>query len=262
MSTLRELTEYHKPSTIDEAIKLLRRRKVRTVPIAGGGDLLPSAPRDVQAVVALSGLGLSYVRVSAAGGFEIGATTTLQTILEDARLRDYADGTLIKAIADTASRNVRAAATIAGSLVSAAGNSPLFTVLLALDAQLIRRGLREQTIALADWTHQAGTLILQVTLPALANGVRCTYEKVARTPTDLPIVCVAACATKASDAFRNTRLALGGVADRPVLLALGETNPEQAVESARASIEPASDYFASAAYRREMIGVLVRRALA
>ena len=36
MPTLRELTEYHKPATIDEAVKLLRRRKIATRPIGGG----------------------------------------------------------------------------------------------------------------------------------------------------------------------------------------------------------------------------------
>ncbi|HTP09512.1 MAG TPA: molybdopterin dehydrogenase, partial [Anaerolineae bacterium] len=63
MPTLRELAEYHKPTTLDEALRLLRRTSVRTVPLAGGTSLVPSAARDVQAVVDLSALDLSYIKV-------------------------------------------------------------------------------------------------------------------------------------------------------------------------------------------------------
>ena len=136
MPTLRELVEYHRPADIEEAVKLLQRTNVRTVPIAGGTALVPSAARNVEAVVDLGALGLSYIKTSEVaenlGGLEIGATTTLQMIAEDDRVRDYADGVLVKAILDTASHNVRDAATIAGSIVAGEGNSPLLTTLLAL----------------------------------------------------------------------------------------------------------------------------------
>src|SRR5512147_2265316 len=101
MPTLRDLTEYHKPTDLDEAVKLLRRRKIRTVPLGGGGDLVSTAPLNIQAVVDLGELGLSYIKpisfppddnpaddgLSPAGGggaLEIGATTTLQTLVDDA----------------------------------------------------------------------------------------------------------------------------------------------------------------------------------
>ena len=64
MPTLRELTEYHKPSTLDEALKLLRRTRVKTVPLAGGTSLVPEAAHDVQAVVDLSALGLSFIKTA------------------------------------------------------------------------------------------------------------------------------------------------------------------------------------------------------
>ena len=199
MPTLRELTEYHKPETLEEAMKLLRRTSIKTVPLAGGTSLVPSAAPEVQAVVDLGALGLSFIKTSEVSenlrGLKIGATTTLQTIVDHAELRTYADGVLTVAILDAASRQTREAATIAGSIVSAAGNSPLFTALLALDARLtVRagRGTREAEVALPYFTPQPRALILQVTLPVLSDGTHAAYEKVARTPADLPIVCVAA----------------------------------------------------------------------
>ena len=78
MPTLRELTEYHQPSTLDEALKLLRRTRIKAVPLAGGTSLVPQAARDVQAVVDLNGLGLSFVRQ--APDWQIGAATKLQAL--------------------------------------------------------------------------------------------------------------------------------------------------------------------------------------
>jgi len=261
MPTLRTLTEYHTPTTIDEAVKLLRRRKIRTRPIGGGTALVPEASPDAQAVVDLSALGLSYVKtfeVSAIAnlpGLEIGATTTLQTLIDDARVQAYANGVLVKALLDTANRNTREAATLAGSIVASDGKSPLLATLFALGAQLHVRGLaREQAVALEEFSPRTGTLILSVTLPALPADAHAAYEKVARTPADLPIVCVAALTSAA-----GLRLALGGVGDQMVLIDADAPTLEEAVELAQASIDPPTDYFASSDYRREMIGVLVRR---
>ena len=149
MPTLRELAEYHKPATLDEALKLLRRTRIKTVPLAGGTSLVPGAARDVQAVVDLAALDLSFVRQGQ--GLQLGATTRLQALADHEAVRAYADGVLGNAILDSASRHTREAASLAGSIVAAPGNSPLFTALLALDARLIvrtARSTREDEIAL------------------------------------------------------------------------------------------------------------------
>jgi CO/xanthine dehydrogenase FAD-binding subunit len=278
MPTLRELAEYHKPTTLDEALKLLRRTRIKTVPVAGGTRLVPEAARDVRAVVDLSALGLSYIQTSEVsptapssgvlrknfGSLAIGATTKLQAIADHEAARAYADGVLVEAILDSASRNTREAASLAGSIVAAPGNSPLFTALLALDAYLIvrgARGTREDEIALPYWTPQPRSLILRVTLPALQASTRAAYEKVARTPADLPIVCVAARATVADQQLRDIRLALGGVAEKPIVITQPAGSIDHLAQLAVSAITPSDDYFATADYRREMIGVLVKRAL-
>src|SRR5512143_1632061 len=225
MPTLRELTEFHQPTTLDEALKLLRRTSLKTVPLAGGTSLVPEAARNVQAVVDLSALGLSFIKTAEVSenlrGLEIGATTKLQAIADHEAARAYADGVLVAAILDSASRHIREAASLAGSIVAAPGNSPLFTALLALDARLIvrtARGTREEEIALPYWMPQPRSLILRVVLPAWPDNTRAAYEKVARTPADLPIVCVAARATIDQDQRRDIRLALGGVAEKPIVI--------------------------------------------
>jgi CO/xanthine dehydrogenase FAD-binding subunit len=262
MPTLRELAEYHQPKTLDEALKLLRRTSLKTVPLAGGTSLVPEAAHDVQAVVDLNALDLSFVRPEP--DLQIGATTKLQTLVEHAAVRAYADGLLVTAILDTAARHTREAASLAGSIVAAPGNSPLVTALLALDAHLIvraARGIREDEIALPYWTPQPRALILRVILPALPDNTHAAYEKVARTPADLPIVCVAARATIDHNQLRDVRLALGGVAEKPIVITQPTGSIEELAQLAVSTVTPADDYFATADYRREMIGVLTKRVL-
>jgi carbon-monoxide dehydrogenase medium subunit len=263
MPTLRDLVEYHKPTSFEEALKLLRRPNVRTVPIAGGTALVPSAAREVEAVVDLNALGLAYIKTSEVsenlGGLEVGATTTLQSIVESDLVRDYAGGVLVKAALDTATRNIRDAATLAGSIVAAEGNSPLLTTLLALDARLVVRGDQEEEVAVSKWTPHARSLIVRVILPPVSKDVHVAYEKVARTPADMPIVCVAVRARIDNDQLHEARIALGGVAAKPIVIETADATLEQAIRLATEAIDPPSDYFASAAYRREMIGVLIKR---
>jgi probable selenate reductase FAD-binding subunit len=262
MPSLRELTEYHKPATLDEALKLLRRTRIKTVPLAGGTSLVPEAARDVQAVVDLDALDLSFVRPGP--DLQLGATTRLQALADHEAVRAYAAGMLVKAILDSASRHIREAASLAGSIVAAPGNSPLFTALLALEARLIvraARGTREDEIALPYWTPQPRSLILRVVLPAWPGNMRAAYEKVARTPADLPIVCVAARASIDQHELRDVRLALGGVAERPIVITQSAGSVEDLAQLAVSTVTPPHDYFATAGYRREMIGVLVKRIL-
>ncbi len=262
MPTLRGLTEYHQPTTLDEALKLLRRTSLKTMPLAGGTSLVPVAAAEVQAVVDLNALELSFVRQGQ--DLQIGSTTKLQALADHEAIRNYIDGVLAKAILDCASRNTREAASLAGSIVAAPGNSPLFTALLALDAHLIirtARGTREDDVALPYWTPQPRSLILRVSLPTVANNTHAAYEKVARTPADLPIVCVAARAAVEDQHLWDIRLALGGVAEKPIVITRPAGSIEDLAQLAVSTVTPSDDYFATADYRREMIGVLTRRTL-
>ena len=194
----------------------------------------------------------------------MGATTKLQTMVDHEAVRAYADGVLVEAILDSAARHTREAASLAGSIVAAPGNSPLFSVLLALDARLIvraARGTREDEVALPYWTPQPRSLILRVVLPALPANAHAAYEQIARTPADQPIVCVAARASVDQNQLRDIRLALGGVAEKPIVIAQPAGTIDDLAQLAVSTVTPPDDYFASADYRREMIGVLTRRVL-
>jgi len=298
---LLNLGEYHRPDTIDQAIDLLRRGAPNTVILAGGTALMasgrtvtsPLAPLktglterdDVEAVVDLQNLALSYVRAQGAT-LHIGATTTLQKLADTPDIQTFASGVLAEAAGAVDNRNVRNAATVGGNVASARGQDILLTTLLALDASLTvhvpgplssERDQAPRQLPLAGFLNYRerllgeGALIAQLSLPLLIGPLGAALATVARTPRDQPIVCAIARLELAKGIAANVRLALGGVAPLPVrayeaeqLLerkALSDESIAEAAARAASGLTPPADFRGSAEYRQEMARVLAQRAL-
>jgi len=253
------IIEYNRPQTIEEALKLLQRSDPKTVPMGGGSAINKPSP-EALAVVDLQALGLNGLSVQG-NLVQLGATLSLQTLLDQLEAGDLQSSRLAPALAQVvtheATYNLRQTATVAGTLVAADGRSPFATALLALDAGLVVLP-GEETLSLGDVLplRQArlnGRLITQVSLPGNAS---LAYESVARTPADRPIVC-AAVATWPSG---RTRVALGGFGACPTL-AMDGTEAEGAETAARNACSQAGDQWASAEYRQEVAATLVKRCL-
>lgn len=245
------ITEYHRPNTIEEALRLLARQDVKTLPL-GGGSVLNTPQPQQYAVVDLQALGLN--RIEKKGNTLLaGATATLQELLDTPDL----PVALTKAIQHEATYNLRQVATLAGTLVAAGGRSPLATVWLAMDAQITvlpgeeRVGVGE--LLLTREERLPGRLIISIALPL---NVSLAYQYVARTPADQPLVCAAAARWSSG----RTRLALGGYGEAPIL-AMDGPEAEGAVEAARSAYFNAGDQWASAEYRREIAAILAQRCL-
>jgi aerobic carbon-monoxide dehydrogenase medium subunit len=270
------LTEILHPPTLAEAVRLLRRPNVKTAILAGGTTLVPQARRDVQSLVDLRDLKLAYIKREG-NALRIGATTTLQDIATSPNVPPV----LVQAAHASAPINVRNAATLGGVLASSGFNAPLPVMLLALDAVLViyspeaRQSPLSSFLAYREKLLRDGALIAEVGLPF--SDARMAFEKVSRTPSDAPIVCVAVKlrldngVARDGVTVRDVRLAVGGVGPLAVRLARAELALEgkpltesliaQAAEAAAKEVNPPSDFLASSEYRKEMVKVLVRRAL-
>src|SRR5215831_20257936 len=88
---LLNLLEYHWAEDIDDALLLLARTDIKTVPLAGGTYLLGLQNDSIQAVVDLRDLGLAYITEDARG-IHIGAMTTLQSMADAPVLKNLAMG--------------------------------------------------------------------------------------------------------------------------------------------------------------------------
>ena len=270
---MRNVKEYHRPQQLAEALELLARSEVITAPIGGGSDLIAAGSREVEAVVDLQDLNLAFIETEA-DALRIGATTTLQTLIDAPPTAKAWGGKLHAVLSYTAARNLREAGAIAGTLVSAESNQPLAVLLLALDAALVVLDHRSESIvALGDFLSDrnrflTNALISEIVIPLPRAGERAAFEKVSRTPADMPIVCVAARARVDAGVGRDVRVGVGGVGARPMRVAAieqaleGRAMDAQAItRSAFDSIETMADFMGSAEYRREMALVLLQRAL-
>ncbi len=284
------LKEYHRPQGLMEAIELLKRKEPRTVVLGGGTWLVGEAPRDVEAVVDIANLGLNRIVVEG-NLLRIGAAVTHQKLVESELLGPSAPGAL-HIIGETAQAmsglNIRNRATIAGAVVTADASSPLVTALLACDAEVVVAGAKDKSKAVQDpgdfWkviplagflTYRQqildeGTLITEIRMPMPTPDTRSSYQRVARTPKDHPIVCAAASFAMKDGIAGNVRVAVGGVAPTPIRFSRLEFGLEKKrladwfeseLEAQMQMITPQSDWLGSAEYRREMARLLVRRAV-
>ncbi len=245
------IVEYHRPDSLEEALRLLGRMEIKTRPL-GGGTVLNAPDPEKYAVVDLQALGLN--KISKKGNsLLVGATATLQALLDTSDL----PAALYKAIRHEATYNLRQVATLAGTLVASNGRSPLATVLLAMDAQVTLLPGEEQVgvgeLLLTREERLPGRLIASIAFPL---NIRLAYQYVARTPADQPLVCAAVARWSSG----RTRLALGGFGEAP-LLALDGPEAGGAAEAARNAYFSADDQWASAGYRREVAAALAQRCL-
>ncbi len=245
------ITEYHRPQTLEEALKLLSAPNTRPL---GGGTGLTHPSDESFAVVDLQALSLDRVH-KFGKHLEIGAIVTLQSLLESA----HSPTALKTAIELEAPLNLRTMGTVAGALVTCDGRSPFAVVMLALDAQLTVDDEQSIVYGLGDLLpirHELlkGKLITKIEIPL---QTKLSFETVARSPADKPIVCTALAQWPSG----RTRLVIGGWGKVPTLAMDG--NEASGVEAAaRNAAHDAADQWASAEYRSAVAAVLAKRCLA
>jgi carbon-monoxide dehydrogenase medium subunit len=271
---------FHRPRDITEAVRLLDDGGGGGRFVAGGTDIAVQADRSVRFLVDITRLGLNYIRQNGRG-WAIGATTPMAELEKSAAVRAMAGGILAQAAATCGSVQNRNMATLGGNLVNASPAADTATPLLVLNAAVVLEdGRGRRTVALADFfsgphrTVLGGALLVEVVLPELPAGIRAgwSFQKLGRTLSDISLVNVAAgIGLDGEGRVQWVRIALGAVAPAPMRagkaegLLVGRKLESGAIEEAAAEaareVSPISDIRASADYRRQMSGVLVRRAL-
>ena len=245
---LLNLLEYHWAEHIDDALLLLARLDVKTVPLAGGTYLLGLQNDSIQAVVDLRELGLAYITEDARG-VHIGAMTTLQNMVDAPMLKNLAMGLLARAaLASSSSRLIRNCATLGGTLgAGAASQADLLTALAVMDAEVVLRSNSKSQVNLSGGTfdhpglalsgvtlrgkqerrvpssvlsleRRPNELIVELLIPHPAPGCGTSFMRVGRTSADGALLNAAALVEVTNGIYQRVRLALGGVNMDPVRL--------------------------------------------
>jgi len=232
---MRNVTGYERPSTIEAALRCLRRRDA--VVLAGGTRL--NAKRDEHPVVLVDLQALRLDRIERSGDdrLAVGAMVTLQALASHPAVPTAVREAARRELPST----LRAVATLGGCVATADRESELFATLLVHDTRV--RTATGAVLALEDTGLPRGRDFF--TSVEFATSGACASARTGRTRADRPIV--AAVARRAPDG--SCRLALSGVSSRPLLVDdLDE-------------LDPPSDFRGSPEYRRALATTLVARAL-
>src|SRR5215218_783314 len=257
--------EYARPSSVDEAVRLLGAHDGARA-LAGGQTLTNvmkarAAAPDV--LVDLNDLAeLRAISRSGDGGLELGAMVTLSELMRSPEV-DEARPILAAVASQIADVQVRNRGTIGGNICSNDPTNHLPPVVAALGATMTIRGVDgERTVGAEDFfpgvymtAVAPGELLTKVVIPA-AGGARDGFASV---PIGKDGTCIVNAAATVQDG--QARIALGCVAAVPVLVtsAVDEAAVRQAVQDAE--LDPPSDVHASADYRRHLAQVVAVRAL-
>jgi carbon-monoxide dehydrogenase medium subunit len=272
--------DYVAPSTVDEAIRALSEAGEDAKLIAGGQSLLPVLRLRMAAPTTLIDLGrISELRGVRDDGdaIVIGATTTHHEVMRDPLIADHAE-LLAKATATVADPQVRHRGTFGGSLAHADPAGDLLAPTLALDAEMVVRGMDgTRTVPAAEFFSDFFTtalapdeILVEVRVPK-HTAWRAHYEKFNRVAQAWSIVAVAATVRTEGGTIAEARIGLTNMASVPVRARaveealVGQPATEEAIraaaERAAEGTSPTTDSNADAEYRQHLARVLTGRAL-
>ena len=276
--------DYFEPRTLQEAATLLKHGQGRASILAGGTDLLVEIKEHVRRpeyVVNIKRIpDLNGLRFDETGGLKIGALVTARAV-ETCPVITQSYAGLAQAVRELGSIQVRNRATIVGNLCRASPSADTAPPLIADGAWITIFGLNgERGLPLEEFFTGPGKTVLgpdeialALALPSPLPHTGKIYIKHGRRKAmELATVGVAVSLTLADGVCQEIRIVLGAVAPTPIRANQAEAvlrnKPleqglvEMAAQAAVNESRPISNVRGSAQYRREMVGVLTKRAIA
>ncbi len=273
--------DYHAPSSVEEAIALLKKHREDAKLLAGGQSLIPAMRFRLAAPETLIDInrieGLQYIE-ERGDHLAIGALTR-ETQIEESPLvsRSYhllADTT--KVIADPLVRN---RATVGGNIAHADPANDHPATMLAYGAQIVARGPGgERTIAIDDFftglfetSLAADEILTEIRIPKPKTGSGGAYTKIERKVGDYAVAAVAVQLRLDGDKVSHARIGLTNVSPVPLratdaeseLVGTAGTDDvlEAAGQAAAAQSDPSADLRGTVEYKRDLVRVLTKRTI-
>jgi len=269
--------DYVAAGSYDEAVRLLAESAgagYEPKILAGGQSLMPMLNLRLAHPDLLIDINPADQRPPsvADGVLRLPALTRHRVLLEHGLVRQHCP-LLAEAVRHVGNVRVRNRGTIGGSLAHADPTSEIGCCALATGARVVARGPEgERTVPVSDlfagyWATTLDTeeIITDLLIPIARPRQGWSFHEMVRRTSDFAIVAVGVIFNSAerTGELASARVALAGVADRVVLAdpELMDTDPDEAAARIAATLEPADDVHASAAYRRRLARVLTARAL-
>jgi carbon-monoxide dehydrogenase medium subunit len=272
--------EYAAPTSLDEAISLLRQHGDEAKVLAGGHSLLPLMKLRLAAPALLVDIGrirgLNFIREDG-NTIAIGALTPY-VALEDSDLLRRRVPLLAQAAGMVGDQQVRNRGTLGGAVAHAdpAGDMP--SVVTALGGTIVARGPNgERTIPAGEFFQDVFTsalspeeIVTEVRIPATDSAGQ-NYQKFRRRSIDWAIVGAAVSVNRSNGSIGDASVVLTNVGPTPMRAAAVEQalagQPasadavRQAAEQASEGLDPSAELYASRDYKLHLARVITRRAL-
>ena len=274
---------FESPSTLAEALKIMKASGEKARPICGGTDLLiqmragvrqPAVVVDIKKVKEMREL-----KFSSKSGLKLGAAVSCIDVAENADMRRYYPG-LTEAAHLIGSLQIQNRASVGGNLCNGSPAADTTPALIALKAKARIAGgkatrdvpVEEFVLSPGRTVLKPGELLVQLLIPAPAPHSSDAYLRfIPRNEMDIAVVGVGASVTLSGGVVKAARIGLGAVAATPLLAEkaaesligkkLDESTLATAARLASETSSPIDDMRGTAEYRRHVTGVLTRRAL-
>ena len=274
---------YEAPSTLADALKIMKAHGDKARPICGGTDLLiqmragvrqPDFVVDIKRVKEMREL-----KFNAKSGLRLGAVVPCIDVAENPEMQRHYPG-LTEAAHLIGSLQIQNRASVGGNLCNGSPAADTTPALIALRARARIAGARsEREVPVEEFVVspgrtvlKPGELLVQLLIPAPAPHSSDAYLRfIPRNEMDIAVVGVGASVTLSGDTVKAARIGLGAVAATPLFAdqasesLIGKKLDENALAAAaRLASEKASpidDMRGTAEYRNHVTGVLTRRAL-
>jgi carbon-monoxide dehydrogenase medium subunit len=276
--------QYFSVSTVKEACNLLAQYGLDAKVLGGGQSLVNLMKQNLinpEYIIDIKDVSdLDYIRFDKTDGLRIGAMTTHRSIETSSVVREQFP-ILTEMEHTLASLPVRNWGTVGGNLVHADPASDLAPTLMALGADVTLAGSTgDRVVSLDDFfidffetVLQPDELLTEIHIPNAGRGSGYFY-KFAQRKTDLAVVNVAThliVSSKDKDLLKEIRIVMGSVGPTPLrsknaedLLkgkSITQTLIEEAAGISAEEAQPVTDINGSEEFKREIIRVIVRRAV-
>jgi carbon-monoxide dehydrogenase medium subunit len=274
--------DYHRPSSVKEAVGLLAKLGEDARPIAGGHSLIPMMKLRLASPANLVDLGsLAELKGIREDGRDIivGATTTQHELIGSELLAKKIP-ILRETALQIADPQVRYVGTLGGNVANGDPGNDMPAVMMCLNAtyQVAGKG-GDRRVAAREFYQGAyftalepGEIVTAIRIPTPPVGHGYAYEKLKRKIGDYATAAAAVVLTISGGKVASCSIGLTNVGETPLwakdaeIIITGSTldaaTVKKAVAAAEAITTPASDGRGPAAYRTKMAGVMLSRALA